>query len=143
MWLLLCSVCNGETVRSGPDLTRGRHSCLAGCRSNVALNSPIRTIYGNYKRNASVAGREFDLTYDWFATAIKQECHYCGSSPIAYCKKPGSREGLMYNGIDRVDSSRGYTADNVVTCCKFCNLAKNRWDVQEFEAWLGRVRETD
>lgn len=71
---------------------------------------------------------------------IQQRCHYCDSPPIVFYKKLKSREGVTYNGIDRVDSSGGYTLNNVVTCCKFCNFAKSRWSVEEFTAWLDRVR---
>lgn len=46
---------------------------------------------------------------------------------------------LLYNGIDRVDSSLGYTVDNVVPCCKLCNQAKNNLSKQEFVDWVKRV----
>ena len=35
-------------------------------------------------------------------------------------------------GSDRVDNSKGYTMENSVPCCKFCNLGKSVCDVQEF-----------
>lgn len=44
-----------------------------------------------------------------------------------------------------MDSSRGYTDDNVVPACKSCNQAKETVDVDEFRARLSRktARETD
>jgi hypothetical protein len=29
-----------------------------------------------------------------------------------------------YNGLDRIDSSKGYTRDNVEPCCVICNTMK-------------------
>ena len=40
---------------------------------------------------------------------------------------------VSYNGIDRLDSSLGYTKDNIVTCCKICNYAKNKMKFEDFK----------
>ena len=36
------------------------------------------------------------------------------------------------NGIDRVDNKKCYVSGNVVSCCKFCNYAKNMNILEEF-----------
>jgi hypothetical protein len=41
--------------------------------------------------------------------------------PCYYCKSQKENE---VNGIDRVDNSKGYTKDNCVSCCQFCNRMK-------------------
>jgi hypothetical protein len=43
------------------------------------------------------------------------------------------------NGIDRKDNSKGYTIDNVVSCCFICNKGKWTQSVGEFKTWLTRV----
>ena len=48
---------------------------------------------------------------------------------------------LKCNGIDRVDSSKGYTLENSVPCCKYCNIAKHTMTSTEFYAWVRRVYE--
>lgn len=58
---------------------------------------------------------------------ISDKCFYCGSDHDTY-----------YNGIDKIDSSKGYTKDNTVTCCSICNYMKNTMDVGSF---LRKVRE--
>jgi hypothetical protein len=45
----------------------------------------------------------------------------------------------IYNGIDRVDNTRGYSIDNCVACCKQCNWAKRELPQQEFIDWIHRV----
>ncbi len=81
-----------------------------------------------YKRNsANARGKPWSLTNLEAAKLIIQPCHYCGDAP-----KP-------YHGIDRVDNSRGYEIDNVVTCCKYCNSAKLDMTVEEFKAYIKRI----
>ncbi len=53
-------------------------------------------------------------------------CFYCG-------------DASTINGIDRVDNSRGYVEDNVVTACKACNRAKHARTREEFETWALRL----
>lgn len=50
-------------------------------------------------------------------------------------KKRLSDHVLKCNGIDRVDSSKGYTVENSVACCKYCNTAKNTMTESEFYTW--------
>jgi hypothetical protein len=40
---------------------------------------------------------------------------------------------------DRVDSTRGYEVDNVVSCCRTCNIAKHDMPYGAFVAWAMRV----
>jgi hypothetical protein len=35
-------------------------------------------------------------------------------------------------GLDRIDSSKGYSIENVRPCCKLCNQAKNNLTEVEF-----------
>jgi hypothetical protein len=49
------------------------------------------------------------------------------------------KDSILHNGIDRVDSSAGYTVDNSAPCCKTCNAAKRSLSVQEFLAWVESV----
>lgn len=47
-------------------------------------------------------------------------CCYCGSS--------------LSIGADRIDNSKGHTKDNVIPCCKACNVIRNRFfTIEEFK----------
>jgi hypothetical protein len=85
----------------------------------------------------------FDLTDEEFFVLTKQNCYYCGTKPsaIIYNSNGNGRSATpyIYNGVDRVDSSKGYTPDNVVPCCKQCNRAKMDMDVKEFLRWARRL----
>lgn len=70
---------------------------------------------------------------------MKANCHYCGIEPSNTYMK--SYYNVNYNGIDRVDNSIGYEMNNVVACCKMCNIAKNNNTEQEFLQWVKRLSE--
>lgn len=38
-------------------------------------------------------------------------------------------------GLDRIDSTKGYTMDNLVSCCETCNRAKRHMSLAEFREW--------
>jgi hypothetical protein len=48
---------------------------------------------------------------------------------------------LKCNGIDRIDSKKGYTKENSASCCKYCNIAKHTMMEDEFFKWVKRVYE--
>lgn len=51
------------------------------------------------------------------------------SSPCFYCAR---NDPTRVNGIDRMDSARGYEVDNCVACCKHCNFIKKSLDALTF-----------
>lgn len=74
--------------------------------------------YISYKASANVRGHSFELQKEEFVSLITGDCHYCG-------KKES-------NGIDRKDSSIGYTTSNAVPCCKTCNYMKGTLKYDDF-----------
>ena len=65
---------------------------------------------------------------------MKDKCHYCGaehSNNMLY-NQPNFKYNFIYNGIDRICSSKGYIQGNVVTCCRTCNVAKSDMSYKEF-----------
>ena len=80
--------------------------------------------YNDYKRKARGKGRDFELDFEIFKTLITSPCKYCG--------------GTGY-GVDRVDSSQGYTISNSVPCCSECNYSKRANIVEEWLPHLVRI----
>ena len=100
----------------------------------------ITSILGSYRWNAKDRGLPFELTREDVAKLIGQPCYYCGVEGSNHAPSR-SGEGFRYNGIDRVDSSRGYFLDNVVACCGDCNRRKSATPQAEFIAWAIRIAE--
>lgn len=76
------------------------------------------------KRGATSRGLEFSLTDDQVYELSQSNCYYCGAPPSMRRNTKTQNGVYIYNGLDRVDNSKGYTLDNVVTCCITCNRMK-------------------
>ena len=76
--------------------------------------------FAMYKSKAKVKHQSFLLTLEEFDGIIRQPCFYCNDVPN------------LFNGIDRVDSKKGYEKDNSVACCWMCNRMKSAYSKEEF-----------
>ena len=120
---------NGDRVRCGRDCPK-----FGWQTGDAAFN----LVYGGIRRTAKRRNHEWGLTKEQVKEITSQNCHYCGVIPKQkYSKSPNGE--YPYNGIDRVDSQRGYTLDNVVPCCGGCNMAKSNLDVVDFRDWVVQV----
>ena len=88
-------------------------------------------LFRTYKTAATKRNLDFNLTFDEFNDLISKDCVYCGAKPTTptskrYLKsKPFTTDpDAQFNGIDRIDSSKGYFIDNCVPCCETCNKMK-------------------
>lgn len=102
-------------------------------------------IYEKYLYNAAMRAIQFDLTIDDFKNLIKMSCYYCGDLPQNKWKMNRKNNNyVIYNGIDRLDNSIGYTNKNCVACCKKCNMAKGTMSFNEFleqmKKWADRIQ---
>lgn len=84
--------------------------------------------YSSYKCAAKTRKIAWDLSKDDFLKRWDQPCHYCGD-PIT---------GI---GIDRIDSSLGYTEENVVSCCEVCNRMKLAYSTNFFLEHARKITE--
>ena len=70
---------------------------------------------------------------------MQSDYHYCGAPPSRLRTVKNGDGVFTYNGIDRVNNSEGYSADNVVPCCTTCNFSKGRRSYAEFVQWAARI----
>ena len=96
-------------------------------------------VYRSYKHNAERRNLSFDFNEDDLIAMTQAPCHYCGEKGSNVYNEKGSNGIFRYNGIDRVDSSKGYSINNCVPCCKMCNVAKSTRSVNDFLTWAHRV----
>lgn len=139
IWGLKCA-CGEECSAVSSDLMRGRTNFCTKCSKEKSKKSPFKSLYGSYKRGASKRGLNFDLLIEYFISLLTSNCYYCDYPPKQNFKKDGSLFGCLYNGIDRVDNSKGYTKENSVPCCKFCNFSKSKGTEEEFKEWLLHIK---
>lgn len=162
LWLCLCE-CGNEKVVVSDNLSSGKsNSC--GCLKSEFLARKgnqyglyedrevalLKVQYSHLKRRNKLKSFSDVISFDEFCKISKSPCKYCG---LEYSKEIEDRLNeskkqkrlsdhvLKCNGIDRVDSSKGYTVENSVSCCKYCNTAKNTMTESEFYTWIKRVYE--
>jgi hypothetical protein len=144
-WTCICDcgiykVIRSGNLRSGATTSCGcHHSDILAARKYLAEGETARnSTFYNIQRNASRRKLAFTLTFDeWFALS-QQNCTYCNATLSNTCKL-ATGDIFKYNGLDRVDNTRGYTIDNVVSCCKICNIAKSTMTADEYIAHCRKV----
>jgi 5-methylcytosine-specific restriction endonuclease McrA len=158
-WLCKCD-CGKEKTTSAHALAHGlTKSCgclhIENAHKNVKKAGPAawkakslpfgeairnEVIY-SYKDHAKGRGHDWLLTDEIATLMIAGNCHYCGIEPSTIRSKIQHHRTnvFKYNGIDRMDNEKGYTADNVVTCCELCNYSKRSLTYKEFNDHLDRI----
>lgn len=101
--------------------------------------SHVNIIWNHYKRSARERGLVFELTKDQVRSIVEQDCYYCGQKPTERYTAIGCAGEYAWNGIDRVDNTKGYTIDNCVPCCKLCNFGKRDLALSDFAKWIDRA----
>ena len=154
LWFYRCSCGSGKVKRATTGgLRAGRYiscGCLAFERmSKLNLKPPGTSsrnrLIENYQRRARRKGLPWEISTQTFFALVVKDCYYCGSAPSSDTRiinangKPDAAWHFLYNGLDRVDSALGYTINNVVPCCRTCNLAKRELPQSEFVGWLNRL----
>jgi len=115
-----------------------RTGVYAKDRKTVALN----VVYTRYLRRSATIGVVFDLTRRAFHALTQSNCHYCGCPPAMRAVRRYKKTvaaSHTYNGLDRIDNTKGYTCANTVACCWACNSAKGFMSAPEFYGWLASV----
>jgi hypothetical protein len=138
LWELLCD-CGTTCYNRGNDVISG-HVQSCGCYQkegeHVRVYAPtISTARAVWRTTYKSDGLDFDT----FLTLSQQPCDYCGDMLTnSHNRKHGAgiiqkKYGIFsYNGLDRIDSNKGHTADNVVPCCWKCNRMKGDMTREEF-----------
>jgi hypothetical protein len=148
----LCE-CGNSCIKTVKYLTRKNKKTPSncGCDSFIGFkidydnpkDKELSLFYTIYKRdiiNRSKNKKPTNdiLTIQEYINLITKNCFYCGNKGSNTFKdtRYGKEIVLKYNGVDRIDNNRGYEKNNVVSCCKYCNCAKNTMSVIEFRNWV-------
>lgn len=155
VWNCLCD-CGGTALVSSRSLVSANtRSC--GCIKRISTlenrkkavekrtlplgHASRNKLFDCYKRDANGKGVEFLLTLEEFSQITQQPCDYCGSPPVHPYRYGRNNGPYIANGVDRVNSSKGYCVKNVVPCCKVCNYMKNTLSVEDFIRHVHKISE--
>lgn len=137
----------GVALRQGKTVSCGCHrkSIIAEYSESKRLGYGIaaaKHVYDGYKRNAIKRGYCFELFFEDFLLITKSNCVYCGAEPNQVEDRKYNAYGTYtYNGIDRVDNTKGYTLDNVAPCCGICNIMKRAMSEDGFLTHIKRIHD--
>ncbi len=161
-WKAECLECNKTFTVFGANIRNGlsKRCTACGCgHAHDKQTGQIRTkrtaqqsahyyLFLQLRKSAAKRKHEWQLSEAQTISLITKNCSYCNIQPsllaaplkfLGLSQKRTESAKFLRNGIDRVDSSKGYVEDNVVTCCETCNKAKLSMTTEEFLAWVERV----
>lgn len=146
----------GSDVEKRLDRVKSGESKHCGCLKNIKKadrakkrivqdekDMLINKLYSSYKKSALKRNHNFELNLDIFSDLIFNKCYYCKSPPLQKLVGNGKvkeYEGILYNGIDRVDNTIGYINSNIVSCCGWCNRAKGTKHFDDFIKYIERIK---
>lgn len=139
-----CLKCGKESIKNLKTIIAAKDNCeycRQGNYKKPTIAAPINCVKGEYMRGAAERNLEWKLTDSEFENLIFSNCFYCGCKPKVY--KSDNRFNKTGNlflrvGIDRKDSSKGYTLENCVSCCDICNRMKMQMSENTF---LNRIEQ--
>jgi hypothetical protein len=118
------------------------------------LRTSINEVYEHY----ITAYGKMEIDKQTFYTLSQLPCHYCNIASSNHYNPYICNKGVIklsgkdiprssidkchyhYNGIDRIDSSKDHSIENIVPCCKWCNIAKHDMTLVEFYDWVDRLQ---
>jgi len=109
----LCVKCMGEGI------------CSHRIQRDYCPQCTPKGVYRSYRNSARKRGLGFELSFEIFTTLLQASCVYCGQQPAL--------------GIDRADSTLGYSRTNSVPCCGVDNLAKQSSTREEYLSHITKV----
>lgn len=131
----LCECGKRTTVNFQRLRPRTNVSCgcaMGGCNRLPPTVSAFNSLIYRYKYGSRLKKRAFRISRRQCVFLFQSNCHWCGSNPSGILLNPRANGAYIYNGIDRIDNSRGYIIGNVVSCCAICNRLKGSLTVADW-----------
>lgn len=92
------------------------------------IKQRVNAIGRYYRRNALTRNISWSLSNAQVEALVTESCYFCGYF-----------DSILLNGIDRLDNDLGYYQENVVSCCRWCNIAKSKRNVKDFLEWVQKA----
>ena len=158
VWICRCDCGNLKSIDNS-NLRPSGKTVSCGCYQRKRIKEPrkpqasrmsaydraIRVVWDAYRKRARLSELVFGLSFDQFVWYLRQPCWYCGTLG-GNCLNTQKRHRTQilpifatYNGLDRLNSDKGYLPENVVSCCGKCNWAKGTMGYIEFLTWISGI----
>ena len=145
-----CNDCGKETIQRSDEYNRKGNLCKnCKIKNNSAIELKTKdlelvaasNLLSKIQRRYLKKGLTSNLTPQELLDLVKRNCHYCNAKPsnLMQYKQVHFSYNFIYNGLDRVDSSKGYIRGNVLPCCKKCNIAKSDLSYNDFLQHIEKI----
>ena len=138
-WKCKCD-CGNEIIIRGKFLTKGdRTNCGCTHTNFVGYKEISGTYFNGVKLKAKIREFEFNITLPQvWELFLKQNRRCALSNEYLYLDaNPENKEATA--SLDRIDSSKGYTTDNVQWVHKDLNRCKWDFPEHEFLMWVEKI----
>lgn len=108
-------------------------------RDKLAHEYPLSLLYSSCRLGALRRELEFSLTREDVNSLWEKQggkCYYSGLDMNQTWNKKHPQQVSM----DRLDTKKGYTLENVVLCCQALNYAKNSFSLEVFQEFLEKLK---
>lgn len=111
----------------------------------IGGNTGYNRLYSQYKTGAKKRNIDFNLSTDEFYNLVTKNCVYCGQEPterttdLTTNHNTNIHYSIITNGIDRIDSNKGYEINNCVPCCEKCNKMKLNYSKEDFFNHISKI----
>lgn len=101
----------------------------------------IAQILSSAKSRSKQKGLEIDITAEFLLELLEKTNMICQVSgqQMSFGNKSYKDRNMTKVSLDRIDSHKGYTKDNVQLVCWAVNLMKNSMDEEEFKFWINTI----
>lgn len=117
---LYCRLCKLERERR----KQRRHQVDKEYQREYKKRKPIHNRLWNAKADSKRVGRQFELNVSDIIELLKNQQYKCKLTQLPICEASLS--------IDRIDSSKGYTLDNIQLVLRDINFMKNTLPINRF-----------
>ncbi len=99
--------------------------CSKEQQKNRREKNPLRFLFEDAKKHSKLKNREFSITIDDIKNTLIKQKNCCALSGVEFNKenKPS---------LDRIDSSKGYTVNNIQLLLIDINVMKNKFIQENF-----------
>lgn len=97
----------------------------------------VHRFFNSCRQGTIKRGISFELTFDFLVKSniLFQPCISCG---VVGFSKSRHQVPIHYNGLDRIDSRKGYEFDNVQPMCGECNRIKWNYTDEQLSDEIGK-----
>lgn len=131
-----CKYC-GDTNEA--NFNKSNKSVCKSCQKKIleSSNDIASNLLRRSKNNSKTLKIDYELDLEFIQDMLEKQNYKCCYSGVKF--KSSFNDKYYYPTIDRIDSRKGYTKDNVCICTFVVNRMKNDLDLYDFKDLISKI----